>query len=443
MRRQHRARMMTRFVAIVCLSLTTLPGAAHAACNLPEDPFGVPEEEEGEVDLDIGGVRDSLADAGIGVGATYYGEAFMNWGGIQDGGAYDGVLELYLNADMPRLGLWKGLCFYTNGYQIHGRSITDNYVGSLMAVSSIEADPSTRLFELWFEQSLFNEMVLVRLGQLAADVEFILSEGGSYFLNGTWGWPSIASADLPGGGPAYPLATPGVRIALAPSDKINLLLGVFNGDPAPDCNKAGGDPERCNPHGLDFELDAPPLLLAEGAYSYALAGGTLPGTIKLGGWNHFGEFEELSAHPGGISGRLLKHDWALYGIIDQLLWRVPGVTDPHGVAIFARVVGAPKDRNLVDFYFDGGFTFSGMVAGRPDDVLAIGFAYTGLSSDATGIDFDIGTSSVPYDEWLIEIAYTFKVSEGWLIQPDFQYIGNPVEGSDDATIVGARTTLNF
>jgi porin len=113
------------------------------------------------------------------------------------------------------------------------------------------------------------------------------------------------------------------------------------------------------------------------------------------------------------------------------------------VAIFARVVGAPKDRNLVDFYFDGGFTFPGMVAGRPDDVLAIGFAYTGLSSDATGIDFDIGTSLVPRDEWLIEVAYTLQVSEGWLIQPDFQYVGNPVAGTDDATIVGARTTLNF
>ena len=30
------------------------------------------------------------------------------------------------------------------------------------------------------------------------------------------------------------------------------------------------------------------------------------------------------------------------------------------VAVGARFIGAPKDRNLIDFYFDGGFTFSGM-----------------------------------------------------------------------------------
>ena len=60
----------------------------------------------------------------------------------------------------------------------------------------------------------------MRIGQLAADEEFILSDGGGYFINGTWGWPSITAADLPSGGPAYPLATPGVRVAINPNDKM-------------------------------------------------------------------------------------------------------------------------------------------------------------------------------------------------------------------------------
>jgi CxxC motif-containing protein (DUF1111 family) len=65
--------------------------------------------------------------------------------------------------------------------------------------------------------------------------------------------------------------------------------------------------------------------------------------------------------------------------IDQLIWRVPGSEEPQGVGIFARFIGAPKDRNLIDFYFDGGLTFSGMIPGRPNDMFAIGFAYTGIS----------------------------------------------------------------
>ena len=66
----------------------------------------------------------ALARAGIGVGGAYYGEAFYNWGGFDQGGEYDGVLELYINADMKKLGFWRGLCFHANGYQIHGNSIT-------------------------------------------------------------------------------------------------------------------------------------------------------------------------------------------------------------------------------------------------------------------------------------------------------------------------------
>ena len=88
-----------------------------------------------------------------------------------------------------------------------------------MPVSSLEATDATRLFEMWFEQTCSTTRSPCKFGQLAADAEFILSEGGGYFLNGTWGWPSITAADLPSGGPAYPLATPGVRVAINPNEQ--------------------------------------------------------------------------------------------------------------------------------------------------------------------------------------------------------------------------------
>jgi porin len=144
-----------------------------------------------------------------------------------------------------QLGLWKDLCFHVDGFQIHGNSITVANIGALMPVSNLEATDATRLFELWFEQHLFNDKLAVKFGQLAADAEFIISEGGGYFLNSTWGWPSITAADLPCGAPVYPLATPGVHVAVHPNDKLNLLVGVYNGDPAPHC--ASDDPRSAIP----------------------------------------------------------------------------------------------------------------------------------------------------------------------------------------------------
>jgi porin len=74
--------------------------------------------------IDVGHLRKALADAGFTVGGFYLGETFGNTGGIHQSETYDGVLWTYLLGDLHKAGLWKGLCFYADSYQIHGRSIT-------------------------------------------------------------------------------------------------------------------------------------------------------------------------------------------------------------------------------------------------------------------------------------------------------------------------------
>ena len=194
-----------------------------------------------------------------------------------------------------------------------------------------------------------------------------------------------------------------------------------------------------------------PLLMVEGAYKYNQ--NRLAGTVKIGGWNHFGSFEDQRFDSGGAliavtgnAGRPLDHNWGLYGIIDQLVWRVPGSEEPQGVGIFARVIGAPADRNLIDFYADGGVTFTGMIPGRPDDAFAVGFAYTNISDRVSAFDVDFGEPVARNYEALIEICYTYQINPGWSLQPNFQYIFQPggnVAGVEDATVVGARTTIGF
>jgi porin len=428
---------------------------AMAACDVTDN--GIPE---GSIATrlpprlgDPGGVRGALAERGILVGANYIGEVLGNpSGGIQQSAHYDGRLDLYMNIDFEKMAGWKGLCFHVNGYQIHGTSITAENIGSLMPVSFIEATEATRLFELWFEQSLFNDRVSIRFGQLAADSEFLLSEGGGYFINGTWGWPSITADNLPSGGPAYPLATPGIRLQVKPTDHVTMRVGLFNGDPVGPCD---GDPQRCNDNGLDFRLKDPPLLMSEGSYEYTPNG--LRGLITVGGWYHFDDFEHqrydaanVPIAVSGNPGRLLDGNYGFYGIIDQLIYRIPG-DEAKGIAIFARVIGSPSDRNQVDFYAEGGLTFTGMIPHRPDDALAIGYAYTGISGAARAFDEDSLSPVVRDYEGVLEVSYTAQLCEGWTLQPDFQYFWNPggkvpdetgLRPVDDATL-GLRTTVTY
>ena len=393
---------------------------------------------------DPGGVRRHFAARGVTFGANYIGEYFgVASGGLNRDGHYDGRLELWVDVDLGTMAGWKGLVFHANGYQIHGSSVTAESVGSLMPVSFIEATPATRLFEIYLEQSLLDGKVNVRAGQLAADSEFIISNGAGAFLNGTWGWPSITATDLPNGGPAYPLPTPGIRIAITPSETHGFMAAVYNGDVVDDC-PAGEDPQRCNPYGLDFPFGDGALIMAEGFYKYNQGAGQLPGTVKVGGWVHTGEFE----NPGN-PGIFDDNNYGIYAIWDQVIGRMDG--GGRNVAVFGRVIATPDDRNEVDFYAEGGITVTGPFAVRPSDLFGIGFAYTGLSDAAKTADRNEGLAVIRDYEALLEVSYQAIIAPGFAIQPDLQYFWNPggnVTGDDGelvnhALVLGIRSTLNY
>jgi porin len=453
--------------AIVALTASTLLVLPAQAQTINEEGGHVPGLPDPSIAsslprelADPAGVRSALAGRGVTFGVNYIGEVLGNpSGGFQQGTYYDGRLEVAITADLEKAIGWKGLTFFANGYQIHGESITGQDLGALMPVSFIEATPATRLFELWFEQKLLDDKLSIRFGQLAADSEFLLSDGAGAFINGTWGWPSITAANMPQGGPAYPLATPGVRVAFTPNDQLTLMAGVYNGRPAGNCPD-GDDPQVCNNHGLDFPIDDPPLVMFEGAYKYNQGEGELPGTIKLGGWKNFGTFFhqrfDSAGAPIAISGNdpaAIDGDYGLYAIIDQMIYRMPGGGDPKGISIFGRVIGAPEDRNLVDIYWEGGFTFTGMSASRPNDMLGIGFAYTGISSQVSAFQVDDSQTVIANYESMVEVSYTAQIIPGFTIQPDFQYFwnpgghaafeDNPNRAVPNAAVLGVRSIINY
>ena len=443
--------------AALCLAIAgTLasPLSARADCEVTEN--GIPDGVIAPID--VAGIRKSLANDGIGIGGTYIGEVLGNpSGGLSQGTHYDGLLDVYMNVDFEKMAGWKGLCFHANGYQIHGESITGLNLGSIASASNIEAFPSTRLDELWFEQALLKDKVSVRFGELAIDTEFMVADSAGAFISSTFGWTTLSSDNLPFGGPIYPFASPGVRLRVEPNDHFKLMAGVYDDNPIGPCAE-DLDPGQCNKDGLEFRLNDPPLLLVEADYSYNKSAG-LPGTIKLGGWHDFGKFADqrldVNGRLQGITGAdPLLHDgtYALYGVIDQMIYRLPGDGDAKGVSVFARVVGSPSDRNQIDVYADGGIVFTGMIPRRPNDVFGIGVAYTGISDDASAFDRDSGLSVVRNHETLLEISYTAEIRPGWTVQPDFQYIWQPggnvpdEQGNGavaDAVVLGARSTINF
>ena len=159
---------------------------------------------------DPSGTRKWLYDRGVSYNLIYTNDVLGNMsGGLRRGTIDQGKLEAQLLIDLDKLAGWKDWTFYANAFGIYNSGrIRRDYVGGMNTIAAIEADPTVRLSELWLERWV--GPLSFRFGQLAADAEFFYSDLSQLFLQSDW--PTIAAVNLPGGGPAYPLSTPGVRI---------------------------------------------------------------------------------------------------------------------------------------------------------------------------------------------------------------------------------------
>ncbi len=181
---------------------------------------------------DMGGLRTSLASRGVTLGLTETSEVLGNLtGGVKRGAAYDGLTQLTLGVDTSKAFGWDGGVFNVSALQIHGRNLSVDNLVNLQTASGTTADRSTRLWELWFQQSFDGGKADLRVGQQSLDQEFIVSQYSGLYLNTMMGWPMLPSADLYAGGPAYPLSSLGVRLQSRPTGALTLLAGVFDDNP--------------------------------------------------------------------------------------------------------------------------------------------------------------------------------------------------------------------
>ena len=437
--------------------------------------FGAGAAEKGlwereKLSGDWGGVRSSLKDRGIEVGLNYTGETLnILRGGLRRGTVYEGRLDGTIDTDLEKLMGWTGGKTHVRAFQIHkGRYNAADNVGSLADPSNIDAMPATRLFTAWFQQE-FGKTMSIRVGQLAADDEFLVSTTAGGLINGTFGWATMMAANLPSGGPAYPLATPGARLQLNLSDSFSILAAVFGGDPAGrHCDKPDSNPQICNKYGTTFSLNGGAFWIAEAQYQVSQnkdATG-LAAAYKVGAWHHTGN-KFADQHFGiDATGAIvtlalmpdspLNHrgNWGVYGVIDQMLWR----DKERSISAFVRGGFSPSDRNLVSRYIDGGIGFKGLFPGRADDTLTLAVAHSKISKDAVVLDRDtLRLNGPPYPirngETVFELSYIAQLAPWWTLQPGIQYIvrpgGNVPDPSEpsravgNAFLIGARSTVSF
>ncbi|WGS45862.1 carbohydrate porin [Burkholderia sp. JSH-S8] len=464
------ARKLRRLSAAAVACATLLGAGAAAAQDAPAADHAAPAADSlwtrDTLLGDIGGIRPWLGRYGVTFGLTESSELLANLrGGLDRGVAYHGLTTMTLGVDTDKAFGWKGGSFNASALQIHGRQFSPNYLGTLNTASGIEAESTTRLWELWYQQALLDERVDVRVGQQAIDQEFMTSAYSAAFINTMFGWPALPTYDLPSGGPAYPLSALGVRVRAKLTPSLTALAGVYDGDPL------GNNPN--NRSGTNFNLHNGALFIGELQYAINQAGSTggtktpggLPGTYKLGVWYHSGSFADQRDDTAGLSlanpdssgvGRPHRGDYSVYAVADQMVWRA-GPDSPRSLGVFARVMAAPGDRNLVGAAANVGVVLKAPFAGRDNDSAGLALTYIKVGRHVRALDEDArafggGPYGVRGSETALEAMYNYQIAPWWQIQADAQYTFNAGAGQNPSDpraplrntfVLGLRTNVTF
>ncbi|MGY6770291.1 carbohydrate porin [Komagataeibacter sp. NFXK3] len=407
---------------------------------------------------------------GNGTGGTPSGNDGASGSGT--GPAYDGVTMPTLTVDTEKLFGLKGGLFNVSALQTRGRSISQDHLANFNPVSGFEADRSTRLFELWYQQSFLKGKLDVKIGQQDLDTEFLISDYASLYLNANFGWPMAPSVNLYGGGPSWPLSSPAIRIRYRPSEKFTFMFAAADDNPpgnrynSTPIQQATGSTSGYNSdptsqtyngaNGTNFNMGTGALLITELQYalnpqpadmSNVTKNPGLPGVYKLGGFYDTAKFADYRYNQNGgslgaatlnpnatqsdLTPRWDRGNWMVYGIIDQMIWR-PSLKSARSVGIFARATGNGGDRNMISFAVDAGINLKAPFKGRDNDTVGLGWGIGRASSGQRQFDRDSG-SYVQGNENHLELTYQAQVTPWMVMQPDFQYVWHPSGGVADWT----------
>ncbi len=327
----------------------------------------------------------------------------------------------------------------------NGTSLSNDYIGNIFNVQQVFGGQTYKLVDLYFQQSLWEDVLNFRLGRIAMGDEFLSSPlYWNYVNNGFDGNPVAIFKNVPGVA-AYPNTTWGIRTRVRPVKEVYLMAGLFNNDPEVSDSKN---------HGLDFSLKGPLFVIAETGYLLNRQKGSigLPGNFKIGGYYHNGDFDDLYRDSSGNSFALSGNapethhgNSGFYILLDQMIYRERGPGSKQGLTPFISLLFAPeKDINQLPFFMNGGVVYRGLVPGREQDVAAFGLVYGAFSEDLEHHQEDAEIGVQGY-ELVLEVNYNFQVAKWLHIIPDVQYVMNPGGTGDipDALVLGFQLAVNL
>lgn len=334
----------------------------------------------------------------------YTGEMLTNArGGITTHNAtqYEGLLDLAMRIDLDQARLPVPGKFFMLFQQTHGRGLSADFVGDAQILSNIDSSGNiTQVSEYWWETTLGDDLLTVRLGKQNVNGEFHLTELAADFVHSAYGIPPTLPA------PTYPHNSVGAVLLAKLNESLVAKAGVWDGYPI-------GGTWGLSGTGITYSI-------AELERTYKLFG-RLPGVFDVG-CSHLSPIDVV---PGEFS----PEQYTIYCDFEQALYREDASDEKNeqGLACFARY-GTVYPKADVDFknYFCAGLVYKGLIHSRDEDLIGAGVNYLRHNLGGTGT------------ETATEVFYKAHVNRWATVQPTLQFISSPSGIYHDSLVAGVR-----
>jgi len=377
------------------------------------------------------GLNDQLADEGIelGFGITNVYQANIKGGTSTHArrGRHSGSYDLELSVDLQKLlGFETGSIYMlVEGGWPDAEGIDASSVGSAFGVNADAiGNQGPVVKELYYQGPVFSDALTIMAGKIdftgVFDASAYADDECTQFLNAAF----VDDPTIP-----FPDYSLGIVLNWDITDSWYLMGGVADA--------------QANGRETGFRT----AFYDEDYFFYALetgitpqlnsANGLMPGAYRVGMWVDGQDKARFS------SSNNYRDDIGVYISCDQMAYKEnSNPEDSQGLGVFGRFGYANSDLNPIGNFWSIGLQYQGLLDGRDDDVLGIGFAQ-GIFSDYAGAND--GAEYTENHENALEVYYNARVTPWLSLSPSIQYISNT--GGDetvkDAVVFGLRTQMTF
>lgn len=366
-------------------------------------------------------ITPSNSDSGVIISAYLIGDFFANLSGAPNHeGSYMTNALLQVEFDLNKLFGVDGMSIYTSVMGIKGEPFLKN-AAAIQGISNISGENHWKLYETWIEQKFLKEKFSLLLGLYDLNSEFDVREASDIFINPSFGIGFDFSQSGMNGPSVFPYTSLAIRLKAKLSDTFEIIGAVFDGVPG------SIDNERSFQIKLSAEEGA--LIATELIYS-AKDDQT---RSSIGGWYYTSNFETIpdASRENGNFG--------FYANFEKMIYTEES-NHSQGISFFGRIGLAHSNFNPSDYSVLSGMKYTGLIPGRDEDIFGLAFTSIHFSNNFKNA---FGIQSTFETIW--ELTYSFQALSWVRIQPDIQYIINPVFAQNIKSVFvgGMRAEITF